>query len=68
MFLDIIHHTFFCLKTSFQRLDSAPVFRQNLLSWGQLIDLVHISGHQHQVIMFLPEDGDRIQSAERCFK
>jgi hypothetical protein len=40
----------FCLKsTKFRRLDSVSVFRWNLLSWSQSIELVPISGHQHRV-------------------
>jgi hypothetical protein len=30
------------------RLDSVSVFRWNLLSWTQSLELVSISGHQHQ--------------------
>jgi hypothetical protein len=29
-------------------LDSVPVFRWNLLSWAKSIELIPISGHQHQ--------------------
>jgi hypothetical protein len=32
----------------FRRLDSVSVFRQNLLSWVQPIEVVPISGHLHQ--------------------
>jgi hypothetical protein len=38
-FLDIIYRPLFCLRTMFQRLDSAFV-----LSWAQSVDLVPISG------------------------
>jgi hypothetical protein len=49
MFLDIIHRPVFYLKhTSFRRLDSVSVFRWNLLSWAEPIELVPISGHQYQ--------------------
>jgi hypothetical protein len=35
-------------NTTFRRLDSVSIFRQNLLSSTQSIELVHISGHLHQ--------------------
>jgi hypothetical protein len=34
--------------TTFRRLDSVSVFRWNLLIWAQSVELVPISGHQHQ--------------------
>jgi hypothetical protein len=39
---------FFLFKATFRRLDSVSVFRWNLLSWAQCIELDPISGHQHQ--------------------
>jgi hypothetical protein len=48
VFLDIIHHPVFVLNTMFQRLDSVSVFKWNLFSWVQSIEVVPISGHQHQ--------------------
>jgi hypothetical protein len=39
---------FFLFKTTFRRLDSICVFRWNLLSLAQSIELLPISGHQHQ--------------------
>jgi hypothetical protein len=32
----------------FWRLDSVSIFRQNLLNWAQLTELVPISEHLHQ--------------------
>jgi hypothetical protein len=52
VFLDIIHRPVFYLKhTTFRRLYSVSVFRWNLLSWDQSIELVPISGHQHLSLM-----------------
>jgi hypothetical protein len=54
--LEIIHRPVFYLKhMTFQRLDSVSVFRWNLLSWAQSIELVPISIDEH-----------RIQSPESC--
>jgi hypothetical protein len=50
MFLDIIRQpvfTYFKHKT-FRRLDSASVFKRNLLSLPQSIELIHICGHIYQ--------------------
>jgi hypothetical protein len=48
MFLDFIHRPVFIYKTKFWRLESVSVFRWNLLSWAQSIELVPISEHLHQ--------------------
>jgi hypothetical protein len=49
MLLGIIHRPVFYFKhTAFRRLDSVFVFRQNLLSWAQSIELVPIFGHLNQ--------------------
>jgi hypothetical protein len=39
-------------STTFRRLDSASVFRQNLLSWAQTIELVLNSGERAQLSRF----------------
>jgi hypothetical protein len=39
---------FYLKYTMFWRLESASVFRWDLLSWAQPIELVPISGHQQQ--------------------
>jgi hypothetical protein len=61
MFLDIIHRSkitvlFILQNTTFRRLDSVSLFRQNLLSWTQSIVLFPISGHlyQHQDGVYKP--------------
>jgi hypothetical protein len=48
VFLDTIHRHALIYNTAFRRLDSVSVFRWNLLSWVQSIELVPISGHLHQ--------------------
>jgi hypothetical protein len=56
MFLDIIHRLVFIYKpsrffpqnTTFRKLGSVSVLRQNLLCWAQSIELIPISGHLHQ--------------------
>jgi hypothetical protein len=43
------HYTSSCFYSkhiTFRKLDSLSVFRWNLLSWAQLIELVPISGYQ----------------------
>jgi hypothetical protein len=45
------HYPFSCFylnEATFWRLDSFPVLRWYLHSWAQSIELVSISGHQHQ--------------------
>jgi hypothetical protein len=39
---------FYLKHTTFRRADSISAFRWNLLSWAQSIELIPISGHQHQ--------------------
>jgi hypothetical protein len=48
MFLDIIHRPVFIWNITLWRLDSVSVFRWNLLSLVQPIQLVFISGHLQQ--------------------
>jgi hypothetical protein len=48
VFLYIIHQFLFVGNTAFRRLDSVSVFRWDLLSLAQSIQLVLISGSQHQ--------------------
>jgi hypothetical protein len=45
VFLDIINHPIFILNATFRRLDSVSVFRWNLLSLAQSVELVPLSGH-----------------------
>jgi hypothetical protein len=52
MCLDVRHRPVFIQNTMFRRLDSVSVFRYNLLSWAQSVELAPISG-------------DRIQSPKR---
>jgi hypothetical protein len=49
-------------NTTFQRLHSVSVFRYNLLSWAQLIELAPISRHldQHQDGVYKPSTGQTI--------
>jgi hypothetical protein len=47
-FLTLSSVLFLLEHTVFQRLDSVSVFRWNLLSWTQSIELAPISGNQHQ--------------------
>jgi hypothetical protein len=43
---------------TFQRLESVvSFFRWNLLSWAQSIELIPISGHQHQSQSYVTTDG-----------
>jgi hypothetical protein len=39
---------FYLKRTTFRRLDSVSVFRWSIFIWAQSIELVRISGHQHQ--------------------
>jgi hypothetical protein len=47
-------------NTAFRRLGSISVFRQNLLSWAQSIELVPISGRLYQ-----PQDGYASQAQHK---
>jgi hypothetical protein len=56
------HYSLSCLllkNTVLQILDSVSVFRRNLNSWAQKIEVVFVSGSSSG-------DGDRIQSLKRC--
>jgi hypothetical protein len=49
MFLDITHRPVFYLNhATFRRLDSVSLFGLNLLRRAKSIELVPVSGHQHQ--------------------
>jgi hypothetical protein len=51
LFLDIIHYPLSCFylkNITFRWLDSVSVFRWNLFSWAQAIELIAISGQQHK--------------------
>jgi hypothetical protein len=51
---------FLMRSTLTKRLDSVSVFRWNLLSWAQSIELVPICGHQHQHrIGYTPQAEDK---------
>jgi hypothetical protein len=49
---------FYLKHTAFRRLSSSSVFRLNLLSWVQSIELVSITGHQHLVLVLVFGDKD----------
>jgi hypothetical protein len=47
----------FIQNITFWRLNSVSLFRWNLLSWAEPIELLPISGHQHQSQSYFTTDG-----------